>query len=91
MVEHPLWERKVVGSNPGHAIPKVLKMVPVAMLGAQHYKASTGSSSNKYRTTNIATLTKRSIQKECKKKSLIQCNNQCLYSSEDRMEDWQSC
>ena len=43
----------------GRTIPKVLKMVPVAtLLGAQHYKASTGfSSPNKYRTTNIATLT----------------------------------
>ena len=37
-------------------------MVPVAtLLGAQHYKASTGfSSPNKHRTTNIATLTKKS-------------------------------
>ena len=84
MVEHPLREREVVGSNPGRAIPKSLKMVPVAtLLGAQHYKESTGfSSPNKYRTTNIATLTKRS-----KKKS---DNNQFLYSPEDRMEDWQS-
>ena len=50
----------VVGSNPGRAIPKALKMVSVAtLLGAQYYKASTGfSSSSKYRTTNIATLTK---------------------------------
>ena len=57
--EHPLRDREVVGSNPGHAIPKALKMVQVAtLLGAQHYKASTGfSSPNKYRTTNIATLT----------------------------------
>ena len=61
-----------MGSNPGRAIPKALKMVPMAtLLGAQHYKANTGSSSNKYRTTNIATLTKRFVQKECKKKSLI--------------------
>ena len=45
MVEHPLREREVVGSNPGRAIPKALKMVPVAtLLGAQHYKASTGFS-----------------------------------------------
>ena len=43
MVEHPLREREVVGSNPGRAIPKALKMVPVAtLLGAQYYKASTG-------------------------------------------------
>ena len=56
----PLRDREVVGSNPGRAIPKALKMVPVAtMLGAQHYKASTGfSSPKKYPTTNIATLTK---------------------------------
>ena len=48
-----------MGSNPGRAIPKPLKMVPVAtLLGAQHYKASTGlSSPDKYRTTYIASLT----------------------------------
>ena len=59
-------------------------MVPVAtLLGAQNYKASTGfSSPNNCRTTCITTLTKD------KKKS---DNNQCLYSPEDRMEDWQSC
>ena len=83
MAEHPLRDREVMGSNPGRAIPKVLKMVPVAtLLGAQHYKASTGfSSPNKYRTTNIGTLT--NIKKSD--------NNQCLYSPEDRMEDWQLC
>ena len=44
VVEHPLRDREVVGSNP--AILKALKMVPVAtLLGAQHYKASTGFSS----------------------------------------------
>ena len=43
VVEHPLRDREVVGSNPGRAIPKALKMVPVAtFLGAQYYKASTG-------------------------------------------------
>ena len=48
MVEHPLWEREVVGSNPGRAIPKAIKMVTVAaLLGAQHYKASNGFSSPK--------------------------------------------
>ena len=58
MVEHPL--REVVGSNPSCAIPKALKMVPGAtLLGVQHYKASTGfSSQNTYRTTNSATLAK---------------------------------
>ena len=52
-------DREVVGSNSGRAIPKVLKMVPVAtLLGAQLNKVSTGFSSlKKYRTTNCATLT----------------------------------
>ena len=46
VVEHPLRDREVVGSNRGRAIPKVLKMVPVAaLLGAQRYKGSTGFSS----------------------------------------------
>ena len=86
MVEHPLRDREVVGRNPGRAIPKALKMVPVAtLLGAQHYKASTGfSSPNKHRTIIIATLTK-SLKK------VKSDNNQCLYLSEDRMEDWQLC
>ena len=45
MLERPLREREVVGSIPGHAVPEALKMLPVAtLLGAQHYKASTGSS-----------------------------------------------
>ena len=84
VVEHPLRDREVVGSNPGRAIPKALKMVPVTtLLGAQHYKASTGfSSPNKHHATIIATLTK------VRKKS---DNSQCLYSSEDRMESWQLC
>ena len=37
---------------------------------------------------NITQLTSQHLQKSPKKKS---DNNQCLYSSEDRMEDWQSC
>ena len=46
VVEHPFRDREVVGSNPGRTIPKAFKMVPVAtLLGAQHYKASTGLSS----------------------------------------------
>ena len=46
VVEHPLRDREVVGSNPGRTIPKAINMVPVAtLLGAQHYKASTGFSS----------------------------------------------
>ena len=70
MAEHR--DQEVVGSNPGRAIPKALKMVTVAtLLGAQHYKASTGfSSPNKYRTTHIATLT--NIKKV--RKSLIIIN-----------------
>ena len=43
VVKRPLREREVAGSKPGRAILKALKMVPVAnLLGAQHYKASTG-------------------------------------------------
>ena len=66
VVEHPLRDREVVGANPGRAIPKALKMVPVAtLLGAQYYKTSTGfSSPNKYCTTNIATLTKNKSPKK---------------------------
>ena len=57
-------------------------MVPVAtLLGAQHYKASTGFSSP-YRTTNFATLAKVTSPKKSD-------NYQCLYSPEDRIEDWQ--
>ena len=49
MVERPLREREVVGSIPGRAIPKALKMAPVAtLLGAQHHKASAGSSLTHY-------------------------------------------
>ena len=61
-------EREVMGSNPGRAIPKALKMIPVAtLLGAQCYKASTGfSSPNKYRTTNTATLKKIKVRKKRK-------------------------
>ena len=45
VVEHLLRDREVVGLNPGRAIPKALKIVPVAtLLGAQHYKASNGFS-----------------------------------------------
>ena len=45
-----------MGSKPGRAISKALKMVPMAtLLGAQHYNAITGfSSPNIYCTTNIA-------------------------------------
>ena len=60
VVEHPLRDREVVSSNPSCAIPKALKMVPVAtLLGAQHYKASTRfSSPNKISQTYLATIAK---------------------------------
>ena len=81
MVEHPLRELEVVGSNPGRAIPKALKIVPVAtLLGAQHYKASIGLSP----LTLIASLTSYITNKKPE-------NNQWLYSTEDRMEDKHSC
>ena len=49
VVEGPLQEREVVGLILSCVIPKALKMVPVATLhGAQHYKASTGSSLTHY-------------------------------------------
>ena len=53
----------------------VIKMVPVAtLLGAQHYKASTGFSS----LTNHASLTSHNEKKKKKKKKKPD-NNQCLY------------
>ena len=75
MVEDPLRDREIVGSNPGRAIPKALEMVPVATLfGGQHYKASASfSSPNTYCTTNFATLTKINYSEKSD-------NNQCLYS-----------
>ena len=64
MVEHSLRDREVMALIPGRAIPKALKMVPVAtLLGAQHYKDNTGfSSPYVYRTTNIASLTKKGFK-----------------------------
>ena len=85
-MENNQWLRgRTSASNSGRAIPKALEMVPVAtLLGAQHYKASTGfSSPNKYCTANIATLTKKKV-----KKSPIIINVCIPY---DRMEDWHSC
>ena len=58
---------------------------PRKVLVISRNKTSTGfSSPDKHRTTIIATLTKspRKIKSD---------NNQCLYSLEDRMEDWQLC
>ena len=82
MVEHPLREREVVGSNSGRATPKALKWYwsVATLLGVQHYKANTGI----LLLTNIAQLcyTYKKVRK--KKKS---DNNQCLYSPEDRVED----
>ena len=76
MVEHPLRDREVVGSDPGCAIPKVLKMVPVGTwLGAQYYKASTGS----LLLTNTAQLTLQHYQKNkslTKKSEII---NVCIH------------
>ena len=62
IIEHPLQDLEVVDSIFGRAIPKVLKMVPVAtLLGAQHYKASNGfSSPNIYHTTKIASIANKS-------------------------------
>ena len=56
VVEHPLLDREAMGLIPGRAIPKALKMVPVAtLLSAQHYKASTGfSSPNIHRNLQIS-------------------------------------
>ena len=60
-----LVKREVAGSKPGRAIPKALKMVLVAtLLGAQHYKASTGFSHlqltlHKKKTTNPQHLVHR--------------------------------
>ena len=84
VVEHTLREREVVGSNPGRATPKALKMLPVAtLLGAQRQVLAS------LLLTNIAQLTLQHLQKRSKKKKYD--NNQCLYSPEDCMEDWQLC
>ena len=64
VVELPLREREVAGSKPGRAIPKALKMVPVAtLLGAQHYKPTTGFSHS--------LLTQLTLHKKKKKKKKI--------------------
>ena len=71
VVEHPLREQEVAGSNLGCALLKALLIVPVAtLLGAEYYKASTGFSYPiKYHTANIASLTK----------SPQENNNHCLF------------
>ena len=64
VVERPLREREVAGSKPGRA----LKMVPVAtLLGAQHYKASTGFS---HSLLTQLTLHKKKQQQKKKQKKL---------------------
>ena len=71
VVERPLREREVVDSKPGRAIPKALKMVPVAtLLGAQHWKASTGFSHS--------LLTQLTLHKKKKKKKKKKTNPQHL-------------
>ena len=70
-----------IDSWPRHT-KDVIKMVPVAtLLGAQHYKASTGFSS----LTNHASLTSHNEQKKKKKKSLI-IINVCI----DRRTEWKT-
>ena len=69
VVERPLREREVAGSKPGRAIPKALKMVPVAtLLGAQHYKASTGFSHSLL--TQLTLHTHKKKKKKTKKNKL---------------------
>ena len=84
MVEHPLREQGVVGLNPGRAIPKALKwyqwLLGLVLSIIRQALAS-------LLLINIAQLTSQHLQKSPKKSD----NNQCLYSSEDRLEDWQSC
>ena len=82
VVEHPLRDREVVGSNSSRAIPKALKWyqwLPCLVLSIIRQALAS-------LLTNIAQLTLQHSQK-IKKSD----NNQCLYSPEDRMEDWQSC
>ena len=53
-----------MGSNPGRAIPKALKMVPGAtLLGAQHHKSALALLSLTTNTTNIAQKLTRNKQK----------------------------
>ena len=65
VVEHPLRDREIVGSIRSRAIAKALEMVPVAtLLGAQHYKASSGFS---FLLSYIAQLTSHHLQISPKK------------------------
>ena len=73
VVERPLREREVAGSKPGRAIPKALKMVPVAtLLGAQHYKASTGFSHSLL--TQLTLHTKKKKKKKTNPQHLVHWN-----------------
>ena len=72
---------------PGRGIPKTLKMIPVAtLLGVQHYGANTDVSSPKNSITNIACLAKNVTKSLTGNKQSV--DYECLYSLEDRMEDW---
>ena len=65
VVERPLREREDAGSKPGRAIPKALKMVPVAtLLGAQHYKVSTGFSHSLLTQLTLHTKKKKKKKKK---------------------------
>ena len=62
VVEHPLWEREFAGSITGRAIPKALKMVPMAtLLGAQHYKQALASLLTNIATNNASLTMKKAI------------------------------
>ena len=75
LVEHPLREREVAGSKPSRAIPKALKMVPVAtLLGAQHYKASTGFSHSLLTHVTLHTHTHKKKKKKSNPQHLVHRN-----------------
>ena len=68
VVEHPLRDRKVMGSIPGRAISKALKLIPVAtLLDAQHYTQALAS----LFLTNISQLTTSHHLQICPKNSLM--------------------
>ena len=65
MVEHPLREREVVGSNPGHAIPKALKWYQwLTCLVLSIIRQALAS----LLITNIAQLTSQHLPKKSEKK-----------------------
>ena len=89
VVERPLGDREVEGSKPGRAIPKALKFVPVNTLMTLSIIRRTLVSllTQKSVNTNTAQLIKTITSTQYKYKY----NNQHLYSSEDRIEDWHTC